>query len=508
MRWPLIIASLIVAVITGTFAIFVVLKDREEAIDRAAERTASISRMIIAHGDSSADIADQIMSVAMPLVTAWDLKELTQVAELSTRLRQLVGNNNVVASAAVVDARGTVLVTSRGFPPPPLNVADRPFHIAHAAGTRDPLIAGDVVAGPITGRKRFTFSRANRNADGSLRAVVVAAIYTSSMDVLYAEAANWPGARAGLYGPNGDVLAQAQTASRASPAFLAEVERIALTSENLSGTAFSTSEPEPRIVSWSRSRTYPGIYAASSQTLTEALKAWQSRAWLTGILVSVANIMFWGFAFYAARSTEARHAAESHELAVREVHHRLKNSLQLISSLIRMRSAKFTDPQLREVVSEITNDLKAVAEVHSLVQGASKPGTVDIAQTIKTLCEYLHSTYRAEMTCNSTSSVIINANHATALSVIVNELVTNAIKHGGGRVEVSCHNAADTFHIQIMNDGTQLPDDFDVETTDGFGLRAVRAMLSGYGGKIHARSRDDGGAVFTVSLPMGILLQK
>jgi two-component sensor histidine kinase len=173
-----------------------------------------------------------------------------------------------------------------------------------------------------------------------------------------------------------------------------------------------------------------------------------------------------------------------------------------------MRSAKFTDPQLREVVSEITNDLKAVAEVHSLVQGASKPGTVDIAQTIKTLCEYLHSTYRAEMTCNSTSSVIINANHATALSVIVNELVTNAIKHGGGRVEVSCHNAADTFHIQIMNDGTQLPDDFDVETTDGFGLRAVRAMLSGYGGKIHARSRDDGGAVFTVSLPMGILLQK
>ena len=111
--------------------------------------------------------------------------------------------------------------------------------------------------------------------------------------------------------------------------------------------------------------------------------------------------MFWGFAYYAAKSSEARHAAESHELAVREVHHRLKNSLQLISSLIRMRSAKFTDPQLREIVNEITNDLKAVAEVHSLVQGASKPGTVDIAQTIKTLCEYLHTTYRADMTCKS-----------------------------------------------------------------------------------------------------------
>jgi two-component sensor histidine kinase len=59
-----------------------------------------------------------------------------------------------------------------------------------------------------------------------------------------------------------------------------------------------------------------------------------------------------------------------------------------------------------------------------------------------------------------------------------------------------------------MNDGTQLPDDFDVETTDGFGLRAVRAMLSGYGGKIHVRGRDGGGAVFTVTLPMSNLLQK
>jgi two-component sensor histidine kinase len=508
MRWPLISASLIVAVITGAFGAFVILKDRDEAIARAAERTASISRMIIAHGDASADIADQIMSVTMPLVAAWDLKDSTQGAELSIRLKQLIGNNNVVAAAAILDAQGNVLVTSRDYPPQPMNIAERPFHIAHAAGAADPLIAGDAAAGPITGRKRFTFSRAHRNSDGSLRAVVVAAIYTSSMDVLYAEAANWPGARAGLYGPNGDVLAQAQTTSRASPAFLVEVESIALTSADFSGTMVSTSGPDPRIVSWSRSKTYPGIYAASSQTLAEALKAWQSRAWLTGILVAVANVMFWGFAYYAAKSIEARHAAESHELAVREVHHRLKNSLQLISSLIRMRSAKFSDPQLREIVKEITNDLKAVAEVHSLVQDASKPGTVDIAQTIKTLCEYLHTTYRADMICKSTSSVIINANHATALSVIVNELVTNAIKHGGGRVEVNCWNTTDTLHIEIMNDGQRLPDGFDVETADGFGLRAVRAMISGYGGKIIAESLDGGGALFAVAVPMSALLKK
>jgi two-component sensor histidine kinase len=508
MRWPLITASLVVAVMTGIVATVVVLKDRGEAIDRAAERTASISRMIIAHGDASADIADQIMSVALPLVAEWDLKDRTQGAELSIRLKQLVGNNSVVASAAVLDAQGTVLVTSRDYPPQPLNIADRPFHIAHAQGAADPLIAGDEAAGPISGRKRFTFSRANRHTDGSLRAVVVAAIYTSSMDVLYAEAANWPGARAGLYAPNGDVLAQAQTASRPSPEFIREVEGIALTSANSSGTAISRSEPDARIVSWSRSRTYPGIYSITSQTMAEALKAWRRRAWMTAILVAVSNIMFWGFAYYAAKSVEARHAAESHELAVREVHHRLKNSLQLISSLIRMRSAKFTDPQLKEIVNEITNDLKAVAEVHSLVQGASKQGTVDIAQTIRTLCEFLHTTYHADMTCKASSSVIINANHATALSVIVNELVTNAIKHGGGRVQVNCWSTPDTLHLEVSNDGPPLPDGFDVESAVGFGLRAVRVMISGYSGRIAAKSLDGGGALFAVAIPMSALLRQ
>lgn len=508
MRWPLITASLIVAVMTGAFAAVVILKDREEAIANAAERTASISRMIIAHGDASADIADQIMSVAMPLVAAWDLKDMTQGAELSIRLKQLVGNNSVVAAAAVLDAQGNVLVTSRDYPPQPMNIAERPFHVAHAAGVADPLIAGDAAAGPITGRKRFTLSRANRHPDGSLRAVVVAAIYTSSMDVLYAEAANWPGARSGLYGPNGDVLAQAQTDSRASPQFLAEVERAALASADSSGTMIATSEPESRIVSWSRSETYPGIYAATSQGLAEALKTWERRAWLTGFLIAAANVMFWGFAYYAARSIEARHAAESHELAVREVHHRLKNSLQLISSLVRMRSAKFTDPQLREIVNEITNDLKAVAEVHTLVQGASKPGAVDIARTIKTLCEYLRTTYHANITCRSATSAIIDANHATALSVIVNELVTNAIKHGGRHVDVSYRSTADTFHIEVSNDGAGLPEGLDVQSTEGFGLRAVRAMVSGLGGKVIAESLSGGGALFAVAIPMSTLLKK
>ena len=71
MRWPLITASLIVAVMTDIVASVVVLKDRAEAVDRAAARMASISRMIIAHGDASADIADQIMSLSMTLPQKW-----------------------------------------------------------------------------------------------------------------------------------------------------------------------------------------------------------------------------------------------------------------------------------------------------------------------------------------------------------------------------------------------------------------------------------------------------
>ena len=503
MRWPLTIASVVVSLLTASIAAFMIVKDRQEAIAQASERTSSISRMIIAHGEASASIAEQIVSVALPLVAEWDLRDTAMGKDLHDRLRLLVGNNSDVAAAAVLDGKGNLLVTSSDFPVEPINLSDRPFFDLHAAGSTGSLITGDEAAGPVSGRKRFTFSQSDLNPNGALRAIVVVAIYTSAMDVLYAEAANWPGSRAGLYAAGGDTLAQAQTVSRASKAFLLDIERHANTGS--SGTVISTAEPEARIASWNRSENYPTMYSAASQSMNEALKAWHGRTWMIVLFTIVANLLFWSLAHFAARSTQAQEAIKAQDLAMREVHHRLKNSLQLMSSLIRMRSAKYTDPMLREVVNDITSDLRAIAEVHNLVQTASSFGEVDIASATKTLCSHLRRTYHAEISCDAAGPIIISATHATSLSVIVNELITNAVKHGGGAVDVRCWKSEEQLHVAVTSNGTALPDDFSLEAATGFGLRALRALVSGFEGKITAANDEHGFARFLVAIPMTVL---
>ena len=166
MRWPLTIASVVVSLLTASIAAFMIVKDRQEAIAQASERTSSISRMIIAHGDASASIAEQIVSVALPLVAQWDLRDTATGKDLHDRLRLLVGNNSDVAAAAVLDGKGNLLVTSRDFPVEPMNLSDRPFFGLHAAGSTGSLITGDEAAGPVSGRKRFTFSQSDLNSNG------------------------------------------------------------------------------------------------------------------------------------------------------------------------------------------------------------------------------------------------------------------------------------------------------------------------------------------------------
>ncbi len=484
-------------------ASLVIWRDRADAVTRASERTSSISRLIIAHAEAAAAVADRIISVALPPVTAWDLKDQKQAAEIAALLRRSVGENNVVASAAVVDAEGNVLVTSRDFPPKPLNIANRPFVKAYRKDITDPVIMGDPAPGPISGQKRFTFSRAVRNPDGSVRAILNAAIQTASFDLLYREVSNWPGAETGLYGMGGDVLAQVQASPLTSIESLLALEKTIAASR--SGTTVMETEEGPELLSWTRSGDYPQIYSATSEPLDEVLHTWRARTAVTVMLVALANILLWVVSVIAIRMNEARQDAAMHDLAVREIHHRLKNSLQLMGSLIRLRARKFQDPALKQSITEILADLQAVAEVHSLLQSMPPGEQIDLGRTIETLCDHLRTSYGAEIVVYIRSHIPVDTKHATGLSIITNELVTNAIKHGGKRVSVSCDVKDGAMQLSVQNEQGALPADFTPGEAGGFGLRAVNAMVNGFGGTLAAANRPEGGAIFTVNVPLAEL---
>lgn len=498
MRRVLISACILFAVSTGAVAAYIIGQDRADTLRIVGERTRSMARMIIAHGDAAVDSANQVINSIEPLVQNWDLQDPDLGRSIFARFRELAPGNNVIASAWVVDARGVTVADSRSFPPQPASGAERPYFKAHAAGTPNPVIAGDDQPATASGEERFTVSHAVRNTDGSLKAIIVVGVYKSAFDTLYKEAITWPGARAGLYTTDGGVLARIRTVNPASPGFVQEVmQRV---QNDASGTALVRQEADPRIVSWSRSQLHPQVFATSSQTVTAALEEWQSRAWSTALFALAANAVFWVLALFILRWTVARQEAEANALAVREVNHRVKNSLQLISSLMQIRARRSEDEAYREAVKELTAQLTALSETYRFVQSANSLEEVDAAVTLQRLCRHLEESYSVPITVEATPPLAIHADYGTAFAVMVNELVTNAIKHGGGPVTVTLTEDQNMLQLAVASTAGPLPDGFNVDGQKGFGLKAVRSMLQPLGGRITAENVG-AGAAFTISIP-------
>jgi two-component sensor histidine kinase len=499
MRGILLAACTLFALATGAVSYSVAERDRTQTLRVVEERTASMSRMIMAHADAAADGAMQIINTIAPLAEAWDMQEATTGRSISAHFKEMAQSSNLISSAWIVDAAGTNIVDSWGYPAKPVSAAERPYFKAHLAGADDPAIMGDEMPGSVTGRERFTISRALRNADGSLKAVIVVGIYKGIFDTLYAQAVTWPGARAGLYTIGGDVLARIETPTRATPAFVRSV--MARVGQKQSGTEMIEAGDEARIVSWERSPLHRQLFATSSQPVTTALADWRTRSWFTALFALAANLVFWVLAWIAYRWMKVQHEASANELAVREVSHRVKNSLQLLTSLMQVRARKTEDPAYKEAVREVTNQLMALAETYRFVQSARTLGTADAAGTIEGLCHHLAETYGVAINVEAASPVIVNASHSTAIAVIVNELVTNAIKHGGGPVKVTLGTAKDNMWISVASADGRLPEGFAIDEQRGFGLRAVHNMIAALDGTMLARNLPNRGTIFSVDIP-------
>lgn len=504
------LAVLLIGLLSIALAALVVWRDRQDAIQRAADRASSLSRMVLAHAEAAAAVADRIYSAVEPALQYGDLEDEGKARELASILRRSVGENSVVASAGIISQAGDVIATSRSFPVKPLNVSELPFFQAHAAGSTDPLLMGDPNPGPISGKRRFTFSRAVRNADGSLRAVFSAAIQTDNFDSLYAEASRWPGASTGLFRLGGGLLAESHADPSGEASFpiadlLKVVENKFLTSTEVSGTDFVDAGSETRLASWHRSAEYPAIYSLTSDPVSEVLSSWRIRTFVTSMLVAFLNVILWGFAIVAVRAWEARQQQAVHDLAVREIHHRLKNSLQMLSSLIRMRSSKYDDLETQQAIAEITSDLQAVAEVHTVLQNAPSDKTIEFGMLLQGVCGQFRRLYQCNVRLAPGQPVSISSSNATALSIVINELLTNAMKHGDGRIDVAYHVNDGSLLLDVKNGVTSPPQDPEDGKSNGFGLRAIRAVIDGLGGNLAREVEDGGEAHVRVTVPLTAL---
>ncbi len=176
-------------------------------------------------------------------------------------------------------------------------------------------------------------------------------------------------------------------------------------------------------------------------------------------------------------------AREAREMYFKEVHHRVKNNLQVISSLLYLQSVHTSDPVILGILNESRSRVKSIALIHEKLYRSSELVKIDFAEYVRDLVADLYRTYGVNQEgiaiATRVEDVRIEIDTAVPCGLIINELVSNALKHAfTGRVTGTItvdlrHLKESEFLLEVRDDGVGLPKGFDARASNSLGLRLV-----------------------------------
>lgn len=186
-----------------------------------------------------------------------------------------------------------------------------------------------------------------------------------------------------------------------------------------------------------------------------------------------------------AAEAEMRAARERAEMLLREVNHRVANSLQLVGSLVAMQQRGVADPAARAALAEVQGRIAAIAQIHRRLYTSEDVTSVEMdsymAGLVAELEAALSASGRAHRLVLAADAVRIPTDQAVSVGVVVAELVTNAYKYaypgGSGEIRVRLGAAADGLTLTVEDDGVGFQGAAADRAGSGLGMRVVKAML-------------------------------
>ena len=194
------------------------------------------------------------------------------------------------------------------------------------------------------------------------------------------------------------------------------------------------------------------------------------------------------------------------DMLIQEVHHRVKNNLQVMASLMSIQASKISDPVLAEVLYESRNRVMAIAYVHELLYRSADFSSLKVSDYLGELVGALTATYglgrdiRINLDVDETG---LPVDKAVPCGLIVSELVTNSLKHGfygrpGGVISVSVHTVERSVTMEVSDDGVGTLKDLD--TGSGLGMTIVQGLVRQLNAKM--RISQSGGLGFRIEFPV------
>jgi len=195
------------------------------------------------------------------------------------------------------------------------------------------------------------------------------------------------------------------------------------------------------------------------------------------------------------------------EMLLKEIYHRVKNNLMVISSLLNLQSRYIKDKKTLDIFRESQNRAKSMALIHEKLYNSNDLKRINFGEYIKTLTVDLFRTYMSD-SCPirlnmDVEDVMLDINTAVPLGLIVNELVSNSMKHAfsspneiNGEINVDFKSKNDDFTLIVSDNGIGFPAELDFKNTNTLGLRLVNSLTDQIHGKIQLKV--DNGTEFKI----------
>ncbi len=197
-------------------------------------------------------------------------------------------------------------------------------------------------------------------------------------------------------------------------------------------------------------------------------------------------------------------------ILLKEIHHRVKNNLQIVSSLLHLQASQVQDAKIVEALRDSQNRIRSMALIHEKLYGSQDLAQIDFAEYVRNLATFLFRSYQiyadtVKLDVVADAPVRLTIDTAIPCGLIVNELISNALKHAfpqrrGGTIRVTLGKLDDgKLRLRVSDDGVGLAQTIDVAQTQSLGLQLVKTLVDQLGGTLDVTR--NGGTQFTMLLP-------
>lgn len=187
------------------------------------------------------------------------------------------------------------------------------------------------------------------------------------------------------------------------------------------------------------------------------------------------------------RDEETKQSLREKEILLKEIHHRVKNNMQVISSLLMLQKETILDPEMRELFSQSESRVYSIALVHEKLYQSENLSRIEYGEYLSMMGDYVLSSRQVKAGTIALDiharGIYLSIDKAVPLSLITNELMTNSLKHAfpngmKGTITIRVEKKGNTIIYRFADDGIGFPPDIDYQNTTSLGMQLVTSLVN------------------------------